>query len=549
MFHIALYIAISLSLIGFLYQFYFFLKTNTRFSKKQEIHGRWDIKSLLSNTLFQAKLFKAGRLRWLIHFLMVSGFGYLLIFHALDDVTSMKWFYAYQSPVDPFQFLRNLAGLLVLAGCCGFLVRRMAFSGLLKKRKIHLKGLFTILLIFMVTISGFLLEAIKIMSEPVFLEMVEEYSDIDEDTGLEDLKIYWGKEYHVVFNEALHLTREKLDAGQELNQEFCIHCHSPVKSAFISRSITLLLKNTGIFLNHHRVDRLVYHVHYFLCLLMLVVLPFSRLFHLFLIPVASLEKNLTSRQLIPGSAHDTTCPPGQIQGYFNTATLWACTNCGFCSDVCSVTPNYLITQNIHTLPHSKIAAFKQLLYGDGPGPGTLFRLQAGNGDCTFCHNCTDICPSGIDLQNVWGLLDQHLAAKGFKSNHTFIESLSLKQWTESNPETESPLPAHDVHAQFTDHVNSFDNCIQCTICTNVCPVVEYDTNDNDFTPQQIMNLLRLGKKHLAAGTRMVWNCLACYACQEYCPQGIKVADIMMELRNNGNFRADAIQLENVNKAE
>ena len=55
----------------------------------------------------------------------------------------------------------------------------------------------------------------------------------------------------------------------------------------------------------------------------------------------------------------------------------------------------------------------------------------------------------------------------------------------------------------------------------------------------------LGKKHLATGTRMVGNCLTCFSCQEYCPQGIKVADIMLELRNSAHMRADTMKLENL----
>ena len=46
-----------------------------------------------------------------------------------------------------------------------------------------------------------------------------------------------------------------------------------------------------------------------------------------------------------------------------------------------------------------------------------------------------------------------------------------------------------------------------------------------------MNLLRLGLKDLALGSRMVWDCTTCYMCQEHCPEGIPVADILYELRN------------------
>jgi len=63
-----------------------------------------------------------------------------------------------------------------------------------------------------------------------------------------------------------------------------------------------------------------------------------------------------------------------------------------------------------------------------------------------------------------------------------------------------------------------------------------------MTPQQIMNLLRLGKKQTAAGTRMVWNCLTCYMCQEHCPSEIKVADIIIELRNISNQTTDSLKI-------
>jgi len=533
MFQTALYTAIILSILGLLYQAFSFFKKNNTFGERQQPSNGLDIKNLFLNSLFQIKLFNAGKIRWLIHFLVISGFLYLVIFHALDDVTSFGWFNYYQPTIDPFQFLRNLAGFFVLAGCLGFVYRRIALFKTLKKRKVLLKGLFSILLIFMVILSGFLLEAAKILSEPVFIQMVEDYSDIDEDTDLEDLKVYWEKQYNTVFSETLVVTREKLENGKNLNESFCIDCHSPIKSAFISNTIARSFNQTGVWLNHHGADNFLYYIHYFLSLLILAGLPFSRLYHMFLIPIASGGKNLEKELLDPD------------RGSINTATLYACTNCGFCSDVCSVYPNFLITGNIDMLPHSKIESFKRLLNNSPDEPETLLRLHSGNSNCTYCHKCTDICPSGIDLQNVWTTLNRQLVLKGCPDNYTFIHNRSLKNWSESAPEDEKKLSIKEETTQLADNISAFENCIQCTICTNVCPIVEYDAADNDMTPQQIMNLLRLGKKHLATGTRMVWNCLTCFSCQEYCPQGIKVADIMLELRNNGNVLADAIKLENL----
>ena len=142
MFQTALFIAIILSLIGFLYQFFFFIKGNRSFKGKKWVPRGLNIKTFFLNTIFQIKLFNAGKLRWLIHSLVASGFLYLLVFHALDDVTSFYWFQSYQSTVDPFQFLRNLAGFFVLAGCLGFLFRRLSILNCSGKEKLFPKAFF-----------------------------------------------------------------------------------------------------------------------------------------------------------------------------------------------------------------------------------------------------------------------------------------------------------------------------------------------------------------------------------------------------------------------
>jgi heterodisulfide reductase subunit C len=91
-------------------------------------------------------------------------------------------------------------------------------------------------------------------------------------------------------------------------------------------------------------------------------------------------------------------------------------------------------------------------------------------------------------------------------------------------------------AGLSDRAESFWGCVQCTTCTGVCPVVavsEDPSRDLDLTPQQIMNLLRMGLKAQTLGARMVWSCTTCYKCQEHCPQGVPVADILYELRQLG----------------
>jgi heterodisulfide reductase subunit C len=91
---------------------------------------------------------------------------------------------------------------------------------------------------------------------------------------------------------------------------------------------------------------------------------------------------------------------------------------------------------------------------------------------------------------------------------------------------------------------TFARCVQCQTCTNVCPVVAHSVDAEhgvDLTPQKVMNLLRLGLGDLTLGSRMVWDCASCYQCQELCPEGIRVADIMLELRALAVHRLGAVR--------
>ena len=113
----------------------------------------------------------------------------------------------------------------------------------------------------------------------------------------------------------------------------------------------------------------------------------------------------------------------------------------------------------------------------------------------------------------------------------------MVQWAEAAKGLPSPgsgRDQRDFSLGLSRNPETFWACVQCTTCTTVCPVVAISDNprlDLDFTPQQVMNLLRLGLIELTLGSRMVWSCAACYQCQQHCPEGIRVTDIMCELRS------------------
>lgn len=75
-------------------------------------------------------------------------------------------------------------------------------------------------------------------------------------------------------------------------------------------------------------------------------------------------------------------------------------------------------------------------------------------------------------------------------------------------------------------------------------VVNYKnpTEELGLLPHQIMHSLKFGFQEHILGPGMVWECLGCYNCQESCPQGVRVTDILFELKNEafqqaGNLKA------------
>ncbi|HCY86939.1 MAG TPA: hypothetical protein DHV36_17545 [Desulfobacteraceae bacterium] len=510
----------------------------------------------LFNTLFQVRLFRAGKLRWLAHTLVLTGFLFLLGVHALDFWTGELWDW-YQPGIAPFRFLRNLAGVMVTVGAAAFLFRRLTPSRinrdrLRRGRRFRVRGTLSIIALLGLMASGFVTEALNIISEPRFDEMVETFSDISGEPELVHLQAYWEKHYYVVFDQgflpAADLSAD-LDEGRELNEAYCLECHALPDPAFVSVPIARAVQPLGFWSRVLRLDRVFYWLHFGLAMVLLVCLPFSRMFHIIAIPLATARRRMTP---------DT---PRTDMGFLDLAGLSACTHCGFCSQVCSVTPDYLVSDNPQVLPHMKLDTLKRLAGKGVWDLNTLVRLRSGNDDCTRCGLCADICPSGIDLVRLWTTADTVMDRMGCPDNYTTAMDASFREWVgpetpdAASLETIQHLPGDvavrnrpDTLSGLIADADTFEHCVQCTLCTNTCPVAAYDLDKNDFGPHQVMNLLRLGEGKMASGTRMVWHCLTCYACQEVCPQSIRVADIMLELRCRGQERAAELTIRQLKGA-
>jgi len=71
-------------------------------------------------------------------------------------------------------------------------------------------------------------------------------------------------------------------------------------------------------------------------------------------------------------------------------------------------------------------------------------------------------------------------------------------------------------------------CYQCGSCTGGCPVGKIT---DSYRPRQIIRMVLLGLRDEVLSSDSIWLCASCYTCQERCPQGVEIADLMLAIRN------------------
>ncbi len=71
-------------------------------------------------------------------------------------------------------------------------------------------------------------------------------------------------------------------------------------------------------------------------------------------------------------------------------------------------------------------------------------------------------------------------------------------------------------------------CFQCGVCSASCPVIEIEAN---FNPRRLVKMARLGLKRLVLSSEYIWLCSMCFLCEERCPQGVRIPEVMTALRN------------------
>ena len=77
------------------------------------------------------------------------------------------------------------------------------------------------------------------------------------------------------------------------------------------------------------------------------------------------------------------------------------------------------------------------------------------------------------------------------------------------------------------NVDMFRACEQCGCCSSACPI----TGVNGFNVRQIIRHIELDLINEIADTPFPWSCTTCGRCEEVCPNGIAILDIIRPLRS------------------
>jgi heterodisulfide reductase subunit C/nitrate reductase gamma subunit len=511
------------------------------------------VKVFILDVLLQFRILRESRLRWVTHMCIFYGFMLLLLMHSLDKFITSGLFKEYAATLNPFFFLRNLFFAMVIVGLATALYRRFVLK--LPHLLTNAMDKYSIIILAVIMISGVLLEGTKIVSHTSFQGMIEEYGNPDDKDAVKALEAYWVKNFGVVSpNVRAPFDEDILAQGRDVHEENCAGCHSRPQWAFTSYGVAKIIKPIGLGLDRAHLPAILWYIHFLACFIGLAYLPFSKMFHIFASVISLLVNAVMDKE---------TSDPANIATR-QLMELDACTHCGTCSLRCSVGVSVEEIANFNILPSEKMAALKSLAAGKALTRREIMSIQEGLYLCTNCYRCTEVCPVGINLQELWFKVRELLLQKGYPellvlsslsySRGLMSEGLRRDQYEKPVELARKAIADECALAKMEDRTvsikhmdkgfktglarsgqgNTFSFCFTCSTCTAACPVVRNFDNPPEalgLVPHQIMHAASVGLSDLIFTSNMLWSCLGCYQCQEHCPQGVNVPDILYELKN------------------
>jgi nitrate reductase gamma subunit len=284
------------------------------------------LKVFFVDVLFQVRILKDKKdfLGWIMHLCLFWGFLLLLIFHALDKYIATAISPGYQSTLNPWMFLINLFGLVLLLGIVLAIVRR----AVTRREDIKTSGMdiYAIAILLVIVCSGFLLDGLKITSLGEFNAMVEDYGDPEDVEATKALEALWVTEYGLVSSRvSLPVPEAVLDAGREANVDSCIDCHTRPQAAFVSYPLSRIIKPAAEGMDRAGFRTLLWYVHILSCFFGLAYLAFSKMFHIISTPISLIVAELSGKEESPAAA--ATRQMIELDG---------CSHGGACHETCPV---------------------------------------------------------------------------------------------------------------------------------------------------------------------------------------------------------------------
>ncbi|MBW2332315.1 MAG: nitrate reductase, partial [Deltaproteobacteria bacterium] len=251
----------------------------------------------------------------------------LLFMHALDKFITSAIFPNYSATLNPFLFLRDLFGALVIIGA--------------------------IIILAVIMLSGIILEGTKIGSYSIYKSMVSDYAGLEE--GEEEFKAltaFWVDKFGTVSPDLkAPFEATLLEEGKELHEMSCSGCHSRPQWAFVGYPVAKVFKGAALGLDKGGIHTLLWYIHFLACFIGLAYLPFSKFLHIITSPLSLLANSVMDKK---GSEPANIATRQALE-------LDACTHCGACTSRCSVGIIVEEIENENILPSEKLQSIKAIV--------------------------------------------------------------------------------------------------------------------------------------------------------------------------------------------
>ncbi len=428
--------------------------------------------------------------RWPMHFPLALGFCILFFVGSLGDQFTDWGLLSIEKDRPWFAFVNDAAGLLLLVGLLLALHRRYVLKLPYLKTFLEDKVLVTLLLVSLV--SGYAVEGLRLLS-----------SDVESRASF-------------------------------------------VGAGMASVMVPLVEGRDGSYLY-------IWWFHALVSLTFFSYIPFSRAFHLLTTPLTMLINSLDHKDSFVSI--DTSGKPPKNFTVKQLIEFSGCTRCGECLRVCET---YKERDMDPIAPVVKLKEMRDhLLYKYGPAWASrllggkkfsrqdLFTLSEAAFRCTLCGYCTEVCPSKIDLQNMWysireeyatgtgefpkgfGHIKDGVAAEGNIFNYPNVERALWVDFLEEEPPHEGLRKSRAKVLYYVGCVSSFSPLAQDIPQAFAALLVKAGVDFTILGPEEVccgFPLKAAGMKAQMEGLRernieklteigadtVVFNCPSCY---------------------------------------